>query len=209
MTLFESIATDSSWNHRNPIKRNKYFDAFLKCGTDKYIHRYDKFYDLIIGNNEIESVLEIGVWQGASLYAWQEIWPDAVIEGVDIKLPYKYGVWNDFNVHIGSSTRKVTQRLFGNRTYDMIVDDGSHRWLAQVQTFNNFYHRAHKYYVIEDIMGPYALERIVEALPTDIVDRSVVFESQAKLGSQQRYADWSGLPESKFDNFLIMFIEKD
>ena len=77
------------------------------------------------------------------------------------------------------STNRNNSDLF-NRSYDIIVDDGNHHWYSQLQTFRNFYRKASKYYIIEDIMGQYSVDRLYENIPPEIISQSFLLPSVAR-----------------------------
>jgi hypothetical protein len=150
--------------------------AFQTGGTTKKNHGYYSFYDEMLSDIEVDSVLEIGVYLGQSLYAWRMMWPEAIIEAVDKDCRYDDSLDDRFAIFQGDSTRAVPE---GVRTegYDIVIDDGDHHWSSQIKTFNNFKHLAKKFYIIEDICGRYAEFKIYENLPQEIIDRSTLFEA--------------------------------
>src|ERR1035437_6331525 len=60
----------------------------LQFGTDKFVHGYTPYYERHLGLLRFEPItlLEIGVWDGASLRTWEAWMPEAQIIGVDIAL---------------------------------------------------------------------------------------------------------------------------
>jgi hypothetical protein len=123
-------------------------DAFDLANTDKgYYHNYEYMYANIFANFIPDSMLEIGVKNGNSILAWQQLFPKANITGIDIternlvtKLP--------FNYLIGSSTTFDVSTL---DNFDVIVEDGSHRVEDQIETFKNFKNKFNYYYIVEDV----------------------------------------------------------
>ena len=95
-------------------------DAFDLANTDKgYYHNYEYMYANIFANFIPDSILEIGVKEGNSILAWQQLFPKANITGIDIakknlvtKLPFKY--------LIGSSITFDVSTL-GN--FDVVIDN--------------------------------------------------------------------------------------
>lgn len=60
-------------------------NVFVRHGTDKAYHRYGEFYAHILNTLPPNPViLELGVHQGSSIKAWNELVPGARIFGVDI-----------------------------------------------------------------------------------------------------------------------------
>lgn len=185
------------------MKNLKFQKAFRQFETDKAIHEYDRYYQKIIGNQKMDSILEIGVKYGKSLYAWNDIWPKSEIEGIDINVIDDEELNNKFKIYRMDSTNKNNGQLF-TRKYDLIVDDGNHHWLSQYQTFKNFYDKANKFYVIEDIMGQYCVDKLYEKIGPEIISKSHLFPSQ---GSRATFT-FSGNTE-KDTCFYILFIPKD
>jgi len=157
-------------------------EAFGKTGADKHLHAYDEVYEENIDKTKIESILEIGVLNGASLKSWKLIWPEIVIEGMDIKDPGDNA--DGFKVYIQDSTDTELASDIGE--YDIILDDGDHYWDRQFATFKNYYHKAKKYYIIEDIVGGYGLDNLKALLKeydNNILDNSVEFKSGGPIRS--------------------------
>lgn len=104
-------------------------------------------------------MLEIGVGQGGSLWAWQEYFPRATIIGLDINEECKKYDGGRVHVHIGSQAdERVLYAIhdeYGN--FDIIIDDGSHRCVDVKCSFNVLWpllnHRG--IYMIEDLQTSY------------------------------------------------------
>jgi hypothetical protein len=155
---------------------NKFEKAFKEHGTDKYIHGYYNFYNKFLENEQIDSILEIGLYMGASIKAWKSIWPDALIEGVDLDRLYDKDLEKDFKIYnINSQDPDQTNLI--NKKYDIIIDDAAHHYRFQIETFKNFYDKAKKFYVIEDVLGKFGFYNLIEHLPDEVMKRSTLFES--------------------------------
>lgn len=151
-------------------------DAFQQSGADKFVHQYYHYYDQVIDKTQVNSLLEIGVAYGHSLNAWRLVWPEALIEGVEIT-NISEDTRNNFNVYKLSSININDARLI-DKTYDMIVDDGDHHWQSQLLTFYNFYPKANKYYIIEDMLGEYGANKLLENLPKEVLAKSYVYDGR-------------------------------
>jgi len=96
--------------------------------TDKYAHDYVRHYRRM---SPPAKVLELGVWHGGSLELWRELWPDAIVVGVDLAIgeQARYAAQRaDAKVLVGDVTKKETWlelEAFGK--FDLVVDDASHR----------------------------------------------------------------------------------
>lgn len=116
---------------------------FDECGTDKGdVHGYETFYATL---QRPASVLEIGVYFGASLRAWRKIWDEPLVEGVDaVSMPESRSC--GCRIYIANSTMEYR----GRERYDLIIDDGSHAIADQFATWRLYGPHA-GIYVIEDV----------------------------------------------------------
>jgi hypothetical protein len=133
--------------------------SFYEIGlnlTDKiYHHRYDRFYPTFLESLRKSSfnLLEIGIDTGGSLLLWKEYFPKAKIYGIDINLELKN---DDFTIYkIDQSDldqiKKATKLI---PKCQLIIDDGSHHPIHQLETFLEFFDKILEYggiYIIEDI----------------------------------------------------------
>lgn len=139
-------------------------DIFLsskKHGSDKHIHGYDLYYETIFSKLEPTSILEVGIKHGSSLMMWRELFPQSLVEGMDINKSFDEKLMrdNDINFYYMDST-SVEQKSLVVKKYDLIIDDGSHFYLDIMKTFLNLKDSFNHYYVIEDAM--YNINEIVE-----------------------------------------------
>ena len=137
--------------------------------TDSYIHHFSDRRD------SVSSLLEIGLgtiipgakssmhdWKttnsseytpGASLRAWQDYFPNAMIYGGDIQEDTQFTDERIktylFNSQSGIECNKALKDL----TFDIIIDDGDHDAISQIKTAYNLMHRVNPngFYIIEDI----------------------------------------------------------
>jgi hypothetical protein len=122
-------------------------EAFDIANTDKgFYHGYEHMYAFIFSGFTPKSIFEIGVKDGNSILAWQKLFPSASITGMDIK--HRNTVARHFEYIVGDSTIYPTTNF---PSYDIIIDDGSHKVEDQIKTFMNFKDKFNFYYVIEDI----------------------------------------------------------
>ena len=121
----------------------------LQFGTDKFVHGYTPYYERHLGLLRFEPItlLEIGVWDGASLRTWEAWMPEAQIIGVDIAL------------RVDLHTRQITTIQSDIKTYDppcafdVVIDDGSHLAFDVVAAWNRLwpYVKPGGWYVFEDL----------------------------------------------------------
>lgn len=144
------------------MSKESVLGVFEKFGTDKgWLHHYENFYAFV---TPPESVLEIGVWLGASLQAWRELWPQSRIVGVDIN-PECNEV-PGCELVIGDITKMSVSGPF-----DLIIDDGSHIPSDQKDAYENLIDElvAGGLYVIEDVT-----EEAMKFLQTELPGWNIV-----------------------------------
>lgn len=116
----------------------------LKWGTDKSskYHNYLDFYQTHIPKNP-KRVLEVGVWQGASLFMWAEWYPKAEVIGIDTRQPS--GVEKEFEETGAQFIEMSGTDVYGLAQlgkFDLIIDDGSHTWLDQQIAFQYLFNNS-------------------------------------------------------------------
>lgn len=136
-------------------------DIGLKYGTDKassehdYLRHYDDYFWL--HRYDKLTLLEMGVWKGASLRMWREYFPNATIVGIDnvnrgVVIP---GV----DIHRCSQENETglynLQGLYDG--FDIIVDDASHISWKTINAFQALWPALTPggIYVIEDLQTSY------------------------------------------------------
>lgn len=133
-----------------------YQDIAVKYGTDKATHGYMPFYEqqfeyAISLFGGIDSILEIGCKEGASLRMWREIFPDTILYTLD--LFKEYGIPSDIPnlvAYTGSQTDGVLLNEVRKKRYKVIIDDGSHNSRDQLITFYGLVQQA-GVYIVEDL----------------------------------------------------------
>jgi cephalosporin hydroxylase len=116
---------------------------FDKHGCDKgKRHGYEKVYEPALSQIREQPItlLEIGVFRGASLAAWAEYLPYATLIGLDTferVQPGKIPEHPRVTLVQADSTEGVPDVLKGFR-FDIIIDDGCHDPEAQLKTLENF-----------------------------------------------------------------------
>jgi hypothetical protein len=157
---------------------NKLDDFIEKYGSDKKLSGYTQVYDLVFDSirNKVKNLLEIGVGTldascpssfvgnpslyphykpGGSLRAWRDYFPNSFVEGVDIGKDCLFEEDRIKTFIADSQDTELCNKIFGNKTYDIIIDDGLHTAIGQLRTLKNFFNRVVDggYYVIEDLGG--------------------------------------------------------
>ncbi len=135
----------------------------LRFGTDKasQFHNYLNFYESFMAplREQPITLLEIGVFRGASLATWAEYFPNAKIIGVDIQPSAKQ--FRTDRVHIELADQSNLQHLAElcakHGPFDIVIEDGSHMWEHQTTTLRALFPfvRNGGTYVVEDLQTNY------------------------------------------------------
>ena len=120
---------------------------------------YLDFYQRHLGpvRHLVTTVLELGVYQGASLRMWRDYFPKAVIHGLDIDPARSFEAVR-IQVTIGSQANPdVLARVADGAALDLVVDDGSHVVDHMLTSFRSLWHRIKPggFYIIEDLGTTY------------------------------------------------------
>ncbi len=94
-------------------------------GTDKESnHRYGDTYETLFQDRDtVYMVMEVGVADGACLCAWREVFPNALIVGMDI---HPAANWNG-EFHLGDQrSQQDCEWAAAGRFFDLIVEDAVH-----------------------------------------------------------------------------------
>ena len=142
---------------------NELDDLFFKYHADKtprIKHHYsDVYYELFKDRREtVKKVLEIGVAEGASLFAWRDFFPNARIYGGDNDLKRVINLANKEPIRVypcDQSKGNDLRALIAETGFDLdiVIDDGSHRESDQFFTCLTLMPWLSKgiIYVIEDV----------------------------------------------------------
>ncbi|WP_426956111.1 class I SAM-dependent methyltransferase [Muricoccus radiodurans] len=133
-----------------------------RADTDKSskIHDYLNFYESFLHplRDEPATVLEVGVFKGSSIRMWAEYFTRATIIGADINL--KRHTLGD---HLADRIKlvRVDQGSAADLTglgkaygpFDVIIDDGSHRWDHQILTVQTLlpFVKGGGFFIMEDL----------------------------------------------------------
>lgn len=159
--------------YKNFDYKNSFFrEIFKKHGSDKggenrsqnnkIIHFYAEFYEETLRNFKVNNLLEFGVGQfknelpGASLRAWNEIYPDAKIYGTDIRKELLFKEKNIETFYVDQFDKSELLKLkekFHDINFEVIVDDGSHIFDANILSFEVLFSKLadNGFYFIEDV----------------------------------------------------------
>lgn len=121
---------------------------FKKYGSDKAEHDYAQFYADHFPL-EPKKLLEIGVREGASIRAWQELFPSCQVMGLDLFKEFPVPSIPGIKFWEGNQCDWRLLEELRNENFDIIIDDGSHNSRDQMITFFGLYNGKH--YFIEDL----------------------------------------------------------
>ena len=135
-------------------------DGYLTDKWEQYLGIYESEFAPFIAGGQPISLLEIGVQNGGSLEVWQKYLPaGSRIVGIDINPDCaKLELDENTTLHIADGTDKaVLDKILGDQTFDIIIDDGSHRSDDVISTYNALFSRIKGggKFIIEDLHASY------------------------------------------------------
>jgi cephalosporin hydroxylase len=132
-------------------------DILNRCGSDKnlpHCHTYAPVYESLFPNRQaVTAVLEIGIAGGGSIRAWHEIFPNALIVGLDHGPSTECPRGERLEIHQGNQgDRNAVLNCARNREFDLVIDDASHRLGDQLMCMWWLWPSLKKggYYVVEE-----------------------------------------------------------
>lgn len=129
----------------------------IGCNDKDGIHTYVDTYDKLFAPFQKGcSFMEIGLAMGDSIDLFDEYFDNSEIVGVDISVvftPKKYK--NDVAILEADATKANFLKDIEFKTFDIIIDDGSHMTQDQLDTFDLLKGKMNKggIYVIEDLLA--------------------------------------------------------
>lgn len=157
-------------------------DAFRKHGTDKFQHNYAPVYADV--PEDIDSILEIGVYWGRSLRAWLELFPQAHVYGLDINLGLLESPIDDSRCHlIEADIRSFDARCLPD--FDLIIDDSTHELPDIFAAWEKFSTKCMSTYVIEDLYMDRA-RPVWDRIVTDFPDAQVILHRTSRCTGDER-----------------------
>ena len=136
----------------------------LKQGTDKasvhhnFLVFYERFFHELRAQTDLK-LLEIGVYEGASVRTWESYFSHATIVGVDINLDAKQHASDRVIIEHAdqSNIASLTKLALDHGPFDILIDDGSHQWDHQITSLRTLYPflKPGGYYIMEDIDTSY------------------------------------------------------
>jgi hypothetical protein len=131
--------------------------------------------------------LEIGVQLGHSIAMWQDYFMESQVYGIDVTLSNV--IFDNLeNVYVCDATvQEQVDSCFQGKSFDYIIDDGSHRVSEQVKSLAIFYPYLKKNgkYFIEDVNGDNSLNSIKNYL----LKNNINFQIYDLRDIKKRYDD--------------------
>lgn len=127
---------------------------------------YDRVYSKYFRNikNQKLNIIEIGIFHGYGIYAWQNYFKNSIIHGIDNdwkidtiiqrkKLKDTHVLFSQARLYNLDSTKEDSWLQFYGKKFDIIIDDGDHHPAKQIATLKAAwpYLRNGGLYFIEDI----------------------------------------------------------
>jgi SAM-dependent methyltransferase len=119
-----------------------------------------RIFELGIGTNNINLPSNMGIngRPGASLYGWSEFFPNSNIFGADIDTNILFNTDKINTFFCDQTNPEIIKNMWNepllNNNFDIIIDDGLHKFNANVCFFENSIHKLKSkgYFIIEDIL---------------------------------------------------------
>ena len=127
--------------------------------TEFYQPYFEKILNRAISEKRKVYILEIGVWEGSSLHLYNEFFGPENCELYGLDIEPGYSQYHADNVHLFRTDQdsidllKETAKNFGDIKFDIIIDDGGHRYNQQLNTLLAYHNlvRTDGIYIIEDL----------------------------------------------------------
>jgi hypothetical protein len=142
-----------------------------KCSTGhNYLDTYEKF----LPYTGLYKILEIGVFKGGSLRMWRDYYPSAEVVGIDIDPSCMFEEERIKTVLM--DTKDIDS--FDVQDFDLVVEDGSHKWADQMRIFLSVFPRLRSgsYYILEDLHSSRHLDyKNLDISPLDVFKMLPIF----------------------------------
>jgi SAM-dependent methyltransferase len=118
-----------------------------------------RIFELGLGTNNpnIESTMGVYGRPGASLYGWKEFFVNSDIFGADIDTDILFNTDKIKTFYCDQTNKDIIKKMWDEEdlqdNFDIIIDDGLHKFNANVCFFENSIHKLkpNGYFIIEDI----------------------------------------------------------
>ena len=161
------VEVGSDYQKQNEEASDSLLRSFEKHKSDKGSkHQYHRVYgpEFNALRQEPINFLEIGIFEGCSMAAWLDYFPNANVYGIDIFTRVKpeslHEIFDNPRAHWlkANSTQQLAASIMKKEwpdvKFDIILDDGNHTPRCQAQTFMNLnqFLKDDGIYLIEDVI---------------------------------------------------------
>lgn len=170
-------------------------DGYVVDKWQQYPDIYQNTVGPLAAQEEPVSFLEIGVQNGGALEIWAKFLPfGSRIVGLDINADVEKLSFDNskIKVHVVDATdREAVESLLGDDSFDLVIDDGSHRSIDIISSFEILFPHVKPggVYIIEDLHASYSpafgggyaapasaisyLKNIIDGLHVDYMDMNL------------------------------------
>lgn len=137
----------------------------IKYGTDKSSlgHDYLRHYEIFLSpmRNDVVHILDIGLWEGASLKMWRDYFPNGKVFGFDIEDKSQYAEEGVYTMIGDQGNESDLLKAIEDYSIDIVNEDGSHEAEHQIFTFNTLFPHLNSggLYILEDTLCSYDKSR--------------------------------------------------
>lgn len=157
--LIDKYKSDKNASHYTPYYEKEFepiretVESFLEIGLGTIKQgAHSSMYDWKT-NRVIDGQTFAEYMPGASIRAFRDYFPNAEIYGGDVQEDTQFEEDRIKTFLFNSTNKTECDNMLGDIQFDIIIDDGSHNPNDQISTMRNLYHRAKRFYIIEDIHG--------------------------------------------------------
>jgi SAM-dependent methyltransferase len=133
-----------------------------KYGSDKCSdwHNYSLFYDFIFSQDKGKNlkIFEVGIYGGSSIRSWKEYFKNSHIYCGDINNEYFINEDRIKSYFCDQDNPESIKEMWENLDlkdiyFDIIIDDGKHEYLSNINFLENSYHKLKKggIFIVEDL----------------------------------------------------------
>lgn len=125
-------------------------------GKHGYLDIYERYFQFI--KDTKLTLLEIGIWSGASLKLYETYFPNADIIGVDKSLDcVATRCDRAITYQLDQGDKESLVKFSNDKIFDIVIDDGNHYPRHQILSFKILFERmnAGGIYIIEDVHAGY------------------------------------------------------
>jgi hypothetical protein len=162
MKLITNSIIDSFYKEGKNNRETDLCIILKKFGSDKCSdwHNYSTLYDFIFfGDREKDlKIFEVGIYGGSSVRSWKEYFKNSQIYCGDVNREYFVKEDRIESFFCDQDRPKSIREMWENDKlknidFDVIIDDGKHEYVSNINFLENSYHKLKKggFFIIEDL----------------------------------------------------------